>query len=214
MEDRIYINLFLFGKTFGTVIVRDYSIIETDRFYKLLIKLEKIVGQSNRFFTMIRHTFCGKYALPLRNEEIRLALKETSEKNNNADVLFYGEIFGPGVQDMTYGRTKPDYALFDISINGAYLGELDKQLVLNYYPTIQQPTILYRGPFSQSIIDSFVSGNTTMCDPKKIREPFKGREGIVIKPLEETNTIYGRKIAKYISVDYHSRRNENQTEFH
>ena len=210
VEDRMYIKILFFNK----LIVRDFSVVKTDWLYRKLIKLYEKFGQKYKYFYFIRHMFCGKYALPLRNEQIRLALKETSEKNNGADVLFYGEIFGPGVQDMTYGRKLPDYALFDISINGSYQSELDKQLILDKYPKILQPTILYRGPYSQSIIDEYVSGPTTMCDTKDIREPFKGREGIVIKPLEETNTLYGRKIAKYISVDYHSRRNENQTEFH
>jgi hypothetical protein len=55
-----------------------------------------------------------------------------------------------------------------------------------------------------------------MCyDTTSIKEKFKGKEGLVIKPVVES--LHGsndRKIAKFINPDYITRKNDNRTEYH
>ena len=65
-------------------------------------------------------------------------------------------------------------------------------------------------------MDELVDGPTTICKAEDIKEVFKGREGIVIKPVKERyDPIVGsRTILKYVSADYHDRRNKNTTEDH
>jgi RNA ligase (TIGR02306 family) len=211
IEDNFKVTLF---KKWSKKFLLDYSEIGKTLRSKILVFLYENFKNS-KFIKVEREMFGGLYSLPLKNDSVREALLKISDRYDDADILFYGEIYGPGIQDMTYGLNSPDYLLFDISVNGEYLSELDKQVQLNYYPDIIQVPILYRGPFSQEKIDELVSGPTTVCDPKIIKEKFKGREGIVIKPLEESKyKTCSRKIAKYISVDYHERKNENQTENH
>jgi hypothetical protein len=73
---------------------------------------------------------------------------------------------------------------------------LDKMYIL--------PPVLYRGGFSQSVMNEYTDGNTTLSEnPGK----FKGREGIVITPTTERRCEIGRVIFKSISVDYLSRKN-------
>jgi hypothetical protein len=75
---------------------------------------------------------------------------------------------------------------------------------------------LYCGPYSLAKMNELVDGPTTVCKPEDIVEPFKGREGIVIKPAKERfdPILGGRTILKYVSADYHGRKNKNQTEDH
>lgn len=140
-------------------------------------------------------------------------------ENAQSSVIVFGEIFGPGVQDMHYGQPGLAYRIFDIAVDGKYL-DFDKasSYVMNYHKVEHVP-VLYRGPFSMDVMQHLVDGPTVIVDsPSKIRESFKGREGIVIKPTKERfdNAVggSGRVILKYVSVDYHDRKNANKTEDH
>lgn len=117
-------------------------------------------------------------------------------------IYLYGEIFGKGIQDLTYGTTKPNFAAFDIRIGHKYV---DFDLFLRACRRFQVPTvpILTSGPYSLD----FIQMNTTGT------EIYSGqnlhiREGIVVKPLKERT--YGkhgeRAIFKSVSPDYMTRK--------
>lgn len=141
---------------------------------------------------------------------------EDKEKPDRAIIVF-GEIFGEGVQDMHYGQDGISFRVFDISVDGKYL---DHNKMIEYLEKYDIPSVpfLYQGPFSMEKMEELVDGDTTVCDPSDIKEPFKGREGIVIRPIAERFNFdlggSGRVILKYVSADYHGRRNKNQTENH
>lgn len=122
-------------------------------------------------------------------------------------VIAFGEIFGEGVQDMTYGVSGKTVRIFDIAINGKYI-DWDKTLAFcNYF---QIPTVpeLDRGEFSDILVKKWTDGPTTVCPQDRIRSKFTGREGIVIKPLRESVDKMGRRlVVKSISVDYLNRKN-------
>ena len=147
---------------------------------------------------------------PLRNMLVSIMMREKAQRS----VIVFGEIFGCGVQDMQYGQKGKSFRVFDINVDGIYLGA-DK-LIEYTGDNVKMVPILYRGPFSKSKMDELVDGPTTVCNIDEIKEPFKGREGIVIKPVKEKydSLLGGRAILKYISADYHSRKNKNQTEDH
>lgn len=129
-----------------------------------------------------------------------------------ANVIVYGEIFGSGVQDLDYGfEGDSGYRVFDIKVNDVFLNWPD---VLAHCFKHDVPTVpvLYRGPWAyiNTMIDEYASGLTSVGTPKR---KFKGREGVVIKPVLErkTNLIGGRfnaqrAILKYLSADYLGRK--------
>lgn len=157
----------------------------------------------------------SKYWWPLSDELKEKLTNLVKNKNVQFAVILFGEIFGESVQDMTYGQKGLGYRLFDISIDGDYLS-YDEMIALASELGIETVPILKRTNYSLKEMDLLVDGPTTVCDISSINEPFKGREGIVIKPkIERFDPILGgRAILKYVSVDYHERKNKNKTEDH
>lgn len=148
---------------------------------------------------------------PLRMMLVRIMNKEKATHS----VIVFGEIFGPGVQDMHYGQKGLSFRAFDISVDGTYL---DEDIAKAYLKEagIDVVPLLYRGPFSMEKVHELVDGPTTVCPVSEISQPFKGREGIVVKPIKERfdGILGGRTILKFISVEYHERKNKDKTEDH
>ena len=123
-------------------------------------------------------------------------------------VILYGEIFGSGVQDMTYGFSNGHRSLrvFDIALNGEYLDYDQKVRVCQMFNLTMVPH-LYKGPYSRKIVEDLTDGPTTACDPK-VAGKFKGREGCVIAPVKErfSDVIGKRCILKSVSADYLGRK--------
>lgn len=150
-------------------------------------------------------------ACPLTNLVKKIAEIEKAQ----GGVVVYGEIFGAGVQDMGYGQQGKSFRIFDIAVDGRYLDWEKVKLYVEADSALQLVPILYQGPYSLGKMDELVDGPTTICKAEDIKEPFKGREGVVIKPVRERVTeTFSRAILKYVSVDYHNRKNKNQTEGH
>lgn len=124
-------------------------------------------------------------------------------------IVLFGEIFGSGVQDMCYGFSNGQrgYRAFDLAINGLYVDhDLLHQLLQKF--EVECAPILYRGPFSKTILEEFTNGPTTLCAIDKAGK-FAGREGVVVKPVKETihsSELGGRLILKSLSVDYLARK--------
>jgi RNA ligase (TIGR02306 family) len=118
-------------------------------------------------------------------------------------VIVFGEIYGAKVQSMDYGLPLTGYRVFDISVDSQYLDWVE---VKDFCDLFDIPTVLllYEGPFKRELVDQYISGPTKLAAPENIRCDFKGREGIVITPLEETysNVLGGRLILKAVSPDY------------
>lgn len=107
-------------------------------------------------------------------------------------IILYGEIYGAGIQkNYDYGLTQTKFSGFDVKLNGEYVTSHDawniiaNQLELSYVP------ILYYGPWSQEVQDSYVFNN--FIDDTKVPH-----EGIVIK----YHTGQRNKVAKVINPDY------------
>ncbi len=129
----------------------------------------------------------------------------------NKPVVAYGEIFGPGIQDLDYGLTAPALRIFDIAVEGQYLNWLDvKTACLKHQ--VELVPLLYDGPFRWGILEGMTHGDTVVSHPSLVKSTFRGREGVVVTPLVETITNRGeRMIAKSISVDYEQRRNARES---
>lgn len=114
------------------------------------------------------------------------------------DYIVYGEVFGQGIQDLTYGLSNVDLVVFDIKYKNQYL-DWDKVKDLCSQWNLKTVPELYVGEFSSDVL-KLTDGNSIIC-------PTQIREGIVIKMLhEENDPMIGRKILKSVSGDYLTRK--------
>lgn len=136
-----------------------------------------------------------------------LALLEDIEydSGSNTNVIIYGEIYGPGIQDLDYGilQGQVGFRVFDISVDGIYLN-YQKFEVFCRANNVETVPLLYLGPFQPGMLQEWTNGESHL----EGRSKFKGREGCVITPLEETYSteLSGRLILKSVSADYLDRK--------
>ena len=86
-----------------------------------------------------------------------------------------GEVYGSGVQDLSYGRADKGFAAFDISVEGRFLDREELALACAAMGIPRLPT-LYSGPFAKAIMDRETDGKTVLGNGAHIRE------GVVVVP--------------------------------
>ena len=119
------------------------------------------------------------------------------------DYIVYGEIYGEGIQDLTYGLSGVDLVVFDIKYKGNYLPWSDVLPLCKRWGLKTVPE-LYYGAYNSDLL--------LLTDGKSLLYPKQMREGIVIKLSQEGNDPkIGRKILKSVSTEYLTRK--NGTEF-
>lgn len=127
----------------------------------------------------------------------RVANKYSLKDKLPNGYIFYGEIVGQGIQDLTYGLATPQLFIFDIK--NVETGEyLDWDLVEEWCYHLDLPIVptLGVGRFGDCELDYYTGGNSTLY-PKQVRE------GCVVKSYEEENERrIGRKILKSINPEY------------
>jgi RNA ligase (TIGR02306 family) len=116
----------------------------------------------------------------------------------NSSVILYGEIFGAVQKGYDYGSTPSNpyqFRAFDIFAQGRFL---DYDDALGGAQSDFLVPVLFRGPFSNAVIQDYISGPSMIYGAKHIRE------GIVIKPVIErySQRLHDRLILKYVSMDY------------
>lgn len=121
--------------------------------------------------------------------------------------IFYGEVFGKGVQELEYGRDGLDLMLFDVknAETGQYLDVSKARRAIYDCGFIPVP-FMYAGPFDLYTLKICTEGDSMICDGQI-------REGCVVKSIQETNhRRIGRMVLKSINSEYLARK--NRTEFH
>jgi RNA ligase (TIGR02306 family) len=126
-------------------------------------------------------------------------------------IYMFGELFGKGIQDLTYGCEKATLRVFDIFVGmpsvGRFLNHGELEYVLHEVANLDRVPVLYVGPFSMEKMTELRDGNTYI--DAKFNQI---REGIVITPtIERENQWTGRTKLKFVSPDYLLRK--NGTEF-
>lgn len=122
-------------------------------------------------------------------------------------TIVYGEIFG-WVQDLRYGKTPGviDFKVFDVyntpnrlsAIRGGHWSSWSSLEQLFSPP--QLVPVLYKGPYSHEIVETFISGRSFIEGADHIRE------GVVIKPVNgRFNDKFDRLILKAVSPEYLSK---------
>ncbi|WP_019066253.1 RNA ligase (ATP) [Streptomyces hokutonensis] len=127
-------------------------------------------------------------------------------------VGIFGEVFGAGVQDLSYGadgrRSTLGYAVFDVSaeIDGTVRWLDAAELLDGELPLVPR---LYEGPYDIEQVLEVASGRETVSG----RE-LHLREGVVIRPAVErySPVTGGRAIAKAVSPAYLTRKGGTEYE--
>jgi len=120
----------------------------------------------------------------------------------NTPIYVLGEVYGQGVQDLTYvDDNKKYFRIFDIYVGeptkGRYLPP-DEVIKIARVLDIDTVPLLYSGPYSKEIIEDLTNGKETVTG-KEIHM----REGVVIRPLNERRDAeIGRVILKSVSDAY------------
>ncbi|MEW2623090.1 RNA ligase (ATP) [Streptomyces sp. NPDC048106] len=139
------------------------------------------------------------------------AAARLAERLGARRVGVFGEVFGAGVQDLTYGadgrRETLGYAAFDLSaeIDGT-VRWLDTALLEGELPVVPR---LYSGPYDIERVLSLASGRETVSG-----RGLHVREGVVIRPSTErySPVTGGRAIAKAVSPAYLTRKGGTEYE--
>lgn len=144
-----------------------------------------------------------------RNVYIRALLpyySQLAQYDIVSPITICGEVYGNGVQDLSYGCTKGEvrFSVFDVYVGernvGRYLNDQELDNFCDSYGLTRVP-VLYRGPYSKELINEYVNGTKSLFDSSQVRE------GVVIKPLVERSTsILSRVVLKSINEDYLTRK--------
>lgn len=130
-------------------------------------------------------------------------------------VALFGEVYGQGIQDLTYGKAANrnetlGFAAFDMVMVQSEKEWLSPEDFANVTSAYLIPTVpvLYEGPFDLDALTAAASGDTVLGHGSNIRE------GLVIRPAAEghSDILGGRKIAKLVSDTYLLRKNATEFE--
>ncbi len=149
-----------------------------------------------------RQNYTGFYNTNVYQEIIKeydlekLAWKAFNEFETEESIVFYGEIYGPGIQkNYDYGLKKIEYEIFDINFNGSYedpstVADFSKQYGINLTKILAN-CISYK-EFLESkdhYIKRYIPGTAIP------------EEGVVVKLCDQDGS--GLKAIKFINLEYH-----------
>nr|WP_240760082.1 RNA ligase (ATP) [Phytoactinopolyspora endophytica] len=137
--------------------------------------------------------------------------QEISAMMNADRVGVFGEIYGKGVQDLTYGADalsgKPGYVVFDIRVEAALQQWwLDPDELIDVIRKLGDPLRtaprLFDGRYDEATLRELAEGYETVSG-----EALHLREGLVVRPGDERRSSLtgGRAIAKFVSTAYLTR---------
>lgn len=91
------------------------------------------------------------------------------------EIYLFGELCGPGIQDLAYGLDRPEFYLFDVRIPAGYENWETVEEIADIFGFVTVPD-LYEGPWSPELLTGYTDGGSTLAGHH--------REGIVVRPLE------------------------------
>ncbi|MEU9073487.1 RNA ligase (ATP) [Kitasatospora sp. NPDC048538] len=152
------------------------------------------------------------YWRAVRAHGIPAVAARLAERLGAERVGVFGEVFGTGVQDLTYGASGraelPGYAAFDVSavVDGRMEWYSAAELLEGELPLVPE---LWRGPFDPEVVLGLAQGRETVSG----RE-LHLREGVVVRPVTErwSMAVGGRAIAKVVSDAYLTRKGGTEYE--
>ncbi|MFE9677952.1 RNA ligase (ATP) [Streptomyces sp. NPDC006259] len=152
------------------------------------------------------------YWRAVRGHGVAEAAARLAERLGARRVGIFGEVYGAGVQDLTYGadgrRDTLGYAVFDVSAEiGGAVRWLDAESALGgELPLVPR---LFEGPYDSARVLELAGGRETVSG-----RGLHLREGVVIRPAVERHSPVtgGRAIAKAVSAAYLTRKGGTEYE--
>ncbi len=142
----------------------------------------------------------GVYWMPFEDINLRAMMAQMylDTPYANQKIMVFGEIYGKGVpngdKSMNYGTDKPKYAVYDISVDGKYIGAANMAYFCTNYEVPLVPPIAMM-PFNLKAIKQMSEGKSNVAEHI--------REGVVVRTVDETQfPQIGRGIMKYVSDTY------------
>ena len=195
----------------------DLRLPEEDDTARLIVSSKGLAARGLAFRVHSERNENNIYCRTARNLNLLPKVKEVFSLDRSVFIL--GEIFGPGVQDLSYGKTV-QFRIFDIYLGnpgtGRFLNdsELDDACVKL---GVARVPVLYRGPISLEALEAHTRGKETVSG-----HATHVREGVVVRPVMERVwsgdailgglPLGGRVQLKSVSEDYLFRKG-NVTEF-
>lgn len=207
LEDKIVITEKIHGSNWRASNLPIY--LGKQNFFKRIINMIKVKFTDGYEFVYGSHNvqIISDRQKTFYGEDVygKVASKYNMKEVIPKDYIIYGEIYGKGIQDLTYGLNDIDLVIIDVKYKGKYLPyEEFKQFC--FERNLPTAPVLYIGEYDNSLLEKYTNGKSILC-PKQIRE------GCVIKDYYENNhQRIGRKILKSVSPDYLLRK--NATEYH
>ncbi len=201
-------------------------VVITEKIHGTNFRVGNVPIEENNWWARIKAWFGGRYEFVVGSRNVQLSSCSLWNKKKvwysedvytkiakrykldqilPKDHILFGEIYGKGIQDLTYGLEDIDVVFFDLMVNGKYVDYYD---FVSFCSRFNLPTVplIYIGEYMPSLLTLYTCGNSLLC-------PSQMREGAVIKPLKETiDPRIGRKILKSINPDYLLRK--GATEYH
>lgn len=189
-------------------VVPTYDIESLRRYSNLLTEgeevwvSEKVHGSNGRWTYIDGELYCGSRTR-FRRDSVwnKVAdlykLKDILSLPENVGLVLYGEVYGPGIQDLTYGLKEPAAVFFDIydTHSGKWMDVNDFIAFCGQYHLPIVPT-LARGRFDLKACMSMAEGTSLLHEGTV-------REGVVVKPVKERwNQDIGRVFLKLPGEGY------------
>jgi len=134
-----------------------------------------------------------------------------AEATSATQVGLYGEVYGPGVQDLHYGLASKGYACFDARVvteNSPHSRWLERdELSHSTAGLCDLVPVLYEGPYDFETLSALAEGAETLSG-----QSTHIREGLVIRATPERSGPFGRAIAKLVSGAYLTRKDGTEYE--
>lgn len=187
-----------------------------------VVVMEKIHGTNARFGWVD-----GKFRIGGRNEEFDLQTSTPSTgyglmgwlhttdlvqrvqklaESISAEVIFYGEWFGPGVQKgVVYAKDK-QFRVFDVRVNDD-LVDWDQVVSLTERVGLQTVPLLYRGKPNREILDRHQTAPSVVAFENGVGTQENIGEGVVIKPSRMHRNLHNNwVIAKHKGPKFSERK--------
>lgn len=186
-----------------------------------LVLLEKIHGTNGRAMKLDGKILVGSHRINLKESESSLYWKAARmldvEKNlEEGDTVFF-EVFGSGVQDLTYGLSdgKIGVAVLDVIRDGKYLDYYDLVTLCDSNEWMMPPVAGYMGWGKTKESLEIILQLLNRKDGKGMKSiicPTQIAEGLVIRPTIErfSHELKGRCILKAHSDAYLTRKDATE----
>jgi RNA ligase (TIGR02306 family) len=135
------------------------------------------------------------------NEEVLIELRFNAEYGDGK-LTVLGEVYGKGIQDLTYSLDSPSFAAFNAVLRS---NNEERYMAAEHFYSDESPLdsiprvpLVYQGPYS-----ALIENIEMYRDGKSFVDGITLREGIVVVPdTEGRDDRIGRKAVKMISPEY------------